>query len=87
MRIRVRLIFEFDSVFLFASIVHRYKRFAKNKVSEKRASHVRVRGPEKRPIEWLEKVCLRASEPRLRASKVLFSIPSQNRNKVQKGVF
>lgn len=50
--IRVRLIFEFDSVLLFASIVHRYKRFAKNKASEKEASNVRVRAPQKRPIKW-----------------------------------
>ena len=32
-----------------------------------RGSNVRVRGPEKTPIEWSEKLCFRASEPRLRA--------------------
>ena len=45
-----------------------------------RASDVRLREPQKTGTEVTEKTSFRASETHVRASKVLFSTPSQNGN-------
>ena len=45
-----------------------------------RASDVRLREPQKTGTEVVKKTCFRDSETHVRASKVLFSTPSQNGN-------
>ena len=45
-----------------------------------RASDVHLRGHQKTGTEVVKKSCFRASDVRVRGSKVLFLVPSQNGN-------